>query len=334
MNSIFKILNNRYAYHIYFWLLLYVVFVIWGSEINKSVNYGFRMSFAFVFPWMLAAYTHFYLLTRFFSKRKYLIYFSLLIPIIAAFGFLSELAVDKILFENQFERSGYTDVAIVLVVTTGLRYFRRGINQQYRMQEMEAKQLKSELNLLKSQINPHFLFNTLNNLFSAAQKNNDLETADGLLRLSHLMRYMIYESNAELVSLEKEIDYIRNYIDLKKLSLEKQEILQVRLPITDQFKSLFISPMILIPFIENAFKHGLNSQERNSIEIFLGIEEKILNLNVKNSFSHLKEHSNKETSGTGLENVKRRLLLVYPGRHSLAITSDNAFFYVDLKIEL
>jgi LytS/YehU family sensor histidine kinase len=118
------------------------------------------------------------------------------------------------------------------------------------------------------------------------------------------------------------------------LSLDKQDVLKISLPVTNQFKSVFISPMILIPFIENAFKHGLNSQERNSIEIFLGIEEKILNLNVKNSFSHLKEHSNKETPGIGLENVKRRLLLVYPGRHSLAITSDNAFFYVDLKIEL
>lgn len=176
-------------------------------------------------------------------------------------------------------------MAIVLMVTTGLRYFRRGINQQYRMREMEAKQLKSELNLLKSQINLHFLFNTLNNLFSAAQKNNDLETADGLLRLSHLMRYMIYESNVELVSLGKEIDYIRNYIVLKMLSLDKQEVLKVSLPATDQFKSVFISPMIFIPFIENAFKHGLNSQEQNSIEIFLTIENKILNLKVKNSVS-------------------------------------------------
>ena len=118
------------------------------------------------------------------------------------------------------------------------------------------------------------------------------------------------------------------------LSLDKQEILKVSLPLTDQFKSLFISPMILIPFIENAFKHGLNTEERNSIEIFLGIENKILNLKVKNSFSHLKEQSNKKTPGIGLENAKRRLLLVYPGRHSLAINSDNAFFNVDLKIEL
>jgi len=130
------------------------------------------------------------------------------------------------------------------------------------------------------------------------------------------------------------LDYIRNYIDLKKLSLEKQEILQAKLPLTDQFKSLFISPMILIPFIENAFKHGLNTEGQNSIEIFLGIEKKILTLKVKNSFSYLKEQSDKETPGIGLENVKRRLLLVYPGRHSIAITSDNAFFNVDLKIEL
>jgi len=333
MNSIIRILNHRYAYHIYFWSLLYTVFIFFGSG-NQSIYYGIRMSFAFIFPWMIATYVHFYLHTQFFNKRKYLIYILLIIPLILLFGYLSELSVDKIIFESEYDRSGYTDVTIILVFTTGLRYFRRGINQQYRMQEMEANQLKAELNLLKSQVNPHFLFNTLNNLFSVAQKNNDNETADGLLKLSRLMRYMIYESNAELVSLEKEITYIKNYIELQKLRFDNQELLKVNLQITDNFKSTFICPMILIPFIENAFKHGLSTEEHNKIDIALGIENKTLNLKVKNTISNLKNGTDKKNSGIGLDNVKRRLNLVYPNRHDLTINSDNEFFYVDLKIEL
>ena len=292
------------------------------------------MCFAFIFPWILATYAHFYIHSRFFNKRKYLIYFVLVVVSILLFGYLSELSVNKILYESVFERSGYTDITIVLAVTTGLRYFRRGINQQYIMQEMEAKQLKAELNLLKSQVNPHFLFNTLNNLFSIAQKNNDDETANGLLKLSQLMRYMIYESNVELVSLEKEITYIKNFIELQKLRFDNQDLLKVNLQITNNYKSIFICPMILIPFIENAFKHGLSMEDNNPIDISLSIENKTLNLKVKNTISNLKRDTNKINRGIGLDNVKRRLNLVYPDRHVLSIFSDNEFFYVDLKIEL
>lgn len=333
MNTLFKIITHRIAYHIYFWSLLYFAFLFTGLR-DENLNFGLRLSIAFIFPWMIATYTHFYIHTKFFNKRKYLIYFALVLPIIILFGYLSELSVDKILYEKVFDRSGYTDIIIILAVTTGLRYFHRGINQQYNMQEMEAKQLKAELNLLKSQVNPHFLFNTLNNLFSIAQKNNDNETADGLLKLSQLMRYMIYESNVELVSLEKEITYIKNYIELQKLRFDNQDLLQVNLQITDSFKSKFICPMILIPFIENAFKHGLSVEDHNLIDISLGIENKVLNLIVKNSISNLKNGTDKKNSGIGLENVKRRLNLVYPNRHTLEIKSDNEFFNVDLKIEL
>lgn len=333
MNSTFRILNHRLAYHIYFWSVLFSVFTFFGSE-NNTLYYGVRMSFAFIFPWILATYTHFYIHTRFFNKRKYLIYFAFAVLTIILFGFLSELSVNKILSDRVFERSGYTDVTLIILVTTGLRYFRRGINQQYRMQEMEAKQLKAELNLLKSQVNPHFLFNTLNNLFSIAQKNKDDETADGLLKLSQLMRYMIYESNVELVSLEKEITYIKNFIELQKLRFDNPELLKVNLQITNNFKSIFICPMILIPFIENAFKHGLSVEDHNMIDISLAIENKTLKLKVKNAISNLNTGTDKKNSGIGLDNVKRRLNLVYPNRHVLSINSDKEFFYVDLKIEL
>lgn len=333
MNSLFKLLNHRFAYHIYFWGLLLTAFIFIGSS-TKGLNYRLQMSFAFLFPWMLATYIHFYIHTQLFSKRKYYIYIASVILIIVLFGYLSELSVNKILSDSNFDRSGYVDVILILSVTTGLRYFRRGINQQYRMQEMEANQLNAELNLLKSQINPHFLFNTLNNLFSIAQKNDDNETANGLLKLSNLMRYMIYESNVDLVSLEKEINYIENFIELQRLRFDNQEFLKVDLQISGNLKSIFICPMILIPFIENAFKHGISVENHNSIDISLAVENKTLNLKVKNSITNLKNGIGKKNSGIGHNNVTRRLNLVYPNRHILTINSDNEFFDVDLKIEL
>lgn len=332
MNKIFSVLNHRFAYHIYLWGLLFVGFLFWGSNDNGLIG-SLKMSFAFLFPWIIATYTHFFIHTQLFLKRRYLFYGLAAVALILFFGYLSELAVNTILHEKHYERSGYTDVIIILAITTGLRYFRRGISQQYRMQEMEARQLKSELNLLKSQVNPHFLFNTLNNLFSIAQKNNDDETADGLLKLSQLMRYMIYESNVDLVSLEKEITYIRNYIDLQKLRFENQELLKIKFQTTDNLKSTFICPMMLIPFIENAFKHGLSTESQNLIDISLSIENKVLNLIVKNTVSN-RNLTDKKNSGIGLENVKRRLNLVYPNKHKLTIDSDNDFFRVNLIIEL
>jgi len=333
MNRFFSVLNHRIAYHIYLWGLLFAVFLFFGSKDDRLVE-GLEMSFAFIFPWIIAAYIHFFIHTQLFLKRKYLFYGILVVFLILISGYFSELTVNTLLYEKHYERSGYTDVIIILVITTGLRYFRRGINQQYRMQEMEARQLKAELNLLKSQVNPHFLFNTLNNLFSIAQKNSDDETATGLLKLSQLMRYMIYESNVDLVSLEKEISYIRNYIDLQKLRFENQDLLKLNLQIADNFRSIFICPMILIPFIENAFKHGLSVEDHNFIDISINTDNRTLKMTVKNSISNLSNSTSKKNSGIGLENVKKRLNLVYPNRHNLFIHSDEQFFYVDLKIEL
>ncbi len=292
------------------------------------------MSFAFILPWMIATYAHFFLHTRFFNRRQYYIYILLIIPLVIICGFLSELSVDKIMYESEYERSGYFDIIIVIAFTTGLRYFRRGVNQQYRLQEMEAKQLKAELSLLKSQVNPHFLFNTLNNLFSIAQKNDDEETAQGLIKLSQLMRYMIYESNAEFVSLEKEINYIEDYIELQKIRVNSQEFPKIKLDITGTYKAIFISPMILIPFIENAFKYGMSAEDQNLIDIFLGIEGGILKLRVKNTISNFTNESDNMNSGIGLNNVKRRLELIYPARHILSIQSDRTLFEVDLRIEI
>ncbi len=204
------------------------------------------------------------------------------------------------------------------------------------MQEMESKQLKAELSLLKSQINPHFLFNTLNNLYSIAKKYGDSEAAEGLLKLSQLMRYMIYDSNAELVSLEKEIEYIEDYVELQRLRVNQHEFPKIHLETTGDFRSNFISPMMLIPFIENAFKHGSGGKDRNLIDIQIRLEKKVLKLKVMNPMgdNHNTTGSNKIGSGIGLENVSRRLNLIYPDRHSLSIKSDNDCFRIELIIDL
>lgn len=333
MNYIFKVLNHRVAYHLYFWAALFGAFMFFSSVPGKPFS-GLRIGFAFLFPWMIATYCHFYIHSAYFLKRKYLIYFGLLVLLIALFGYFSEIFVDSMLPEKKYERSGYTDVAIIVIITTGISYFRKGINQQYKMQELEARHIKSELNLLKSQVNPHFLFNTLNNLFSVAQKNNDMETANGLLKLSQLMRYMIYESNAEFVKVEKEFNYIKDYVELQKLRFEDSGLIKIDLHVSINHEVAFISPMILIPFVENAFKHGIGAGHQNQINIKLACENKTLFLKVENTFCHIEKALENKSSGFGLENVKRRLKLVYPNQHKLLISSDEGFFKVDLEISL
>jgi two-component system LytT family sensor kinase len=199
--------------------------------------------------------------------------------------------------------------------------------------QREAYQLSTEIKFLKSQINPHFLFNTLNNLFSMAQDNGNDKLADGISKLSGMMRYMIYESNAETVPLKNEIEYIKSCIALNKLRYADDEAL-VNFKYSEQVPDVFIAPMIFIPFIENAFKHGVLINNTSPIDISIAVNDKALLFICENkNYSFVKKMEN-DKSGIGLENVKRRLDLVYPGKHELIIKNDENLFHVELKIDL
>jgi len=203
-------------------------------------------------------------------------------------------------------------------------------NSERQKKELENEKLASELAFLKSQINPHFLFNTLNNVYSLAFKKSD-DTPDAIIKLSKLMRYMLYESNERQVFLSKEIDYLHNYIDLQKLRLP--ETVEIKFNVEGDIEGRLIEPMLLIPFVENAFKHGVSYNEKSQINISikLNADELLFVVDNKINNAQLTEESG---SGIGLLNVKRRLSLLYPGKHKIIIKDDTYEYRVILKIYL
>lgn len=198
--------------------------------------------------------------------------------------------------------------------------------------ELAAVQLDTEVKFLKSQVNPHFLFNTLNNLFSMAQKRGHDSLADGISKLSGMMRYMIYESNEEYVPLKKEIEYLEDCIVLNKLRYADNEAL-VKFDFPSDTSGVNVAPMLFIPFVENAFKHGIIIGQSSEINISITITNKQLTFTCTNTIYSVKKME-REKGGIGLENVKRRLDLLYPGKYELFTKTDDNRYIVNLGITI
>ncbi|MDB4901225.1 MAG: ypdA 1 [Mucilaginibacter sp.] len=229
------------------------------------------------------------------------------------------------------------NILLIFVFTLGssIAYFfsKAWIKNELIRKQLEAHQLSTEIKFLKSQINPHFLFNTLNNLFSMAQGKGNEELADGISRLSAMMRYMIYESNTDRVSLGREIEYLEDCILLNKLRYADGEV-KLTFNYPEQTDGLFISPMIFIPFVENAFKHGVSIGQSSQIDIFISVENKQVIFTCENkNYSFIKKMAD-NNSGIGLENVRRRLELVYGNKYELAIKNEEDKYAVKLKLNL
>lgn len=181
--------------------------------------------------------------------------------------------------------------------------------------DLEQEKLRAELTALKHQVNPHFLFNVLNSLYGLAFRNDDEPTAEGIAKLSLLMRYMLYESNDAEVLLEKEIEYLENYISLQKLRLDDRTELLFEVKGTVVGKS--IAPMLLIPFVENAFKFGISTAKKSFVHIILTISQDALVFETHNSIHEVNIPVEDGIGGIGLENVRKRLELLYPGKYTL-----------------
>lgn len=199
------------------------------------------------------------------------------------------------------------------------------------IQQRETENLKSELLFLRSQVSPHFMFNVLNNMVALARKKSDL-LEPSLIKLSSLMRYMLYETDEQKVPLEKEIDYIQSYIDLQQQRFGKN------VKVCTVFNNIGggneIEPMLLIPFVENAFKHGTGIIENAQINIELKEDGGILQFVVSNRYNDISNESKDKNSGIGLNNVQRRLNLLYGKNHALLINKKDGWFTVSLQINL
>lgn len=199
------------------------------------------------------------------------------------------------------------------------------------VKEKEYEGLKTELSFLRSQISPHFIFNVLNNMVSLARKKSD-RLEPSLIRLSGLMRYMLYESDETRVPLCREIEYLESYINLQTLRFGNDIRIHTDLGQPDQH--IYIEPMLLIPFVENAFKHSAAGMEDPFIDIRLSVTKGVLDLSVKNNYRSGEALSADRSSGIGLANVKRRLNLLYGNKHVLLISETNGIYKVSLQINL
>lgn len=197
-----------------------------------------------------------------------------------------------------------------------------------RLKETEAARQKAEVAYLQAQVNPHFFFNTLNSLYSLALEKSD-QLPDALVTLSNMMRYVLTEANKTKVPLQKEIDYIKSYIELQQLRIAGTA--EVKLSFNGTITSQEITPLLLIPFIENAFKYGVNPEEKSAIEIEIDIAENELHMLVKNNKVHI---SKVDKTGLGIENARQRLQLQYPGAHTLTVHENTEVFSVSLLITL
>jgi len=214
-------------------------------------------------------------------------------------------------------------------LSLGLRFSEKLVLNERMRKEAEKEKLHNELALLKHQINPHFLFNTLNSIYSLALIKSD-QTAEAVMKLSDMMRYVIQDVEHETVPLELELAYVNHYVELQKIRLSQNVDVQIHL--AGDPKPYVIPPMILVPFIENAFKYGTSSHENAMIRIDLSITEGVLTFKVSNQVFAGREKM--ETFGIGIQNTRQRLNLMYPGRHQLDLTNTSKVFMVNLEITL
>ena len=282
----------------------------------------------------ISCYTSAYVLyPRYLLKKKLFSYlgFTLLICLFIALvsGYVTNLFTDlptPIIWAHIGTK--FFIVLFVMGTGTAYRFIMDVMKQEYQQKEGMAM----ELSFLRSQVSPHFMFNTLNSMVALARKKSDkLEPA--LMELSNLMHYMLYESDEEKVNLSKEIDYIQSYIDLQTLRFGHN--VKIKFAVNKPLPSdPCIEPMLLIPLIENAFKHGIGLIDAPEIDIQLHVEKEELALLVRNKYNDTTMETRDKTSGIGLVNLERRLKLLYPQKYSMNVSKNGTYFKASLKLNL
>lgn len=231
------------------------------------------------------------------------------------------------------------NIGFQLLITAPLSWViykrRMAGDQELYILKTELGRSNANFDFLRSQINPHFLFNALNTLYGTAIQERADRTSEGIQRLGDMMRFMLQENIQDKISLTREVEYLNNYITLQKLRTDTSPDVKIQVEIEEQMSILQISPMLLIPFVENAFKHGISLREPSHIKITLQTKDGTLYFDVHNSIRLKSENDpEKDKSGIGLNNVKQRLRLLYPNKHELIIRETGKEFFIHLTIQL
>ncbi|RMG20495.1 MAG: histidine kinase [Bacteroidetes bacterium] len=329
---------QRQWFPLIFHLLLWTVWI--GLPIiNAGDNERFRLFSLWMIPVSLTNIPLFlinseWLIPRIYRQKGVAAYLFSLILLAAAFSVLQYFMKDWIIpDELRFHRLAVfwtvVPVIFVLAISTGYGFIMELNKQEKIRQEEQQERLKSELSFLRSQISPHFIFNILNSIVYLIRSKSELaETVT--IKLSELMRYMLYTSEAGQVPLHTELEYLKNYIALQKIRFG--EDVDIQFNIEGAEAGQHIEPMLMIPFVENAFKHGVGMIEQAKIDIFIKFDETSLVFLVTNKLSPQASEDKDASSGIGIRNVKRRLELLYPDRHQLDIRQEQGLFRVELRL--
>ncbi len=330
--------KNRVFQHILFWSLSFLVLLNILKVSAEVQQIDLIYTTIFHLPIVLVVYLNLNVLfPGLLEKQNYFFYsLSVLTLIAMGAGFYILLFGNWIdyIFTGYYFIAYYSfwDISLYFLIYITLTSLLRLARGWFRLQEMETEKNETELKALRSQINPHFLFNSLNSIYSLARKKSDL-VPEKVIQLSDLLRHIIYESDLDFVPLEKEIEMIQNYIELQNLRTSEKE--KIELKIAGDLKRKKIAPMLFLPFVENSFKHGLKGGGSNAfVSLNIKVSENSLKFTIENRKGKNKIEQDNKYQGIGIENVKKRLELIYTGNYSLNIFDSDKTFKVTLDLKL
>jgi sensor histidine kinase YesM len=339
-SRLLQFIQQPWLLHAIFWILVFAMMMMAGPGNHTSTMEVVRKLIHLSF-YMLVVYINLgYLIPRFLSQKNFMTYVLLLLAMVAVFTpikvmmlYVTYDEVDPREYLIMNQQNIFLLLFMIASGSTIIRIVSDWQRHQRDRKDLETQRMQSEIKFLKSQINPHFLFNTLNSLYALTLKKSD-KAPEIVIKLSEMMRYMLYECNERRVPLQKEVNYIQNYLALEALRQSGQADIQFKVEgqVTDQT----IAPLIFIPFLENSFKHGLNHQiSEGYVKVVMKVFENKLLLRILNSKpAQARKSPDKTSGGIGLENVQRRLNLLYPSQYKLDIEDNEKEHIVELSLDL
>ncbi len=334
--------SYRFWRHLAFWLVHIIVFTFMFRQANQNLGTQFLLSTVWALLFIIYIYPIMYLfIPQFLLKGKYG-QFTLIMLLWGVGGWywnyvcrahvffpIANLLHFKVGVKNPWAPVSFLTMNSMAGFASMIVLFKYWIKKQNDWLLAEKDKVTAELQLLKAQVHPHFLFNTLNNIYSFSLDASP-KTPQMILKLSSLLSYMLYECKANEVLLEKEIEIMKNYIDLEKERYANR--LEVSINVEGDIKGKYIAPLLILPFLENAFKHGTSEQlEKPWLNMDISVKQKTFRCKIANSKN---DELIKATGGIGIENVQKRLEYLYPGRHELKLGDEGDFFVVSLQLEL
>jgi len=333
--------HTRILQHVGFWMLFILLFVVIYGPVFNNYPWLFLSSMVMLpFTMALVYIINYRILPLYMKRKRYTRLGLILLIILATEPLLIRMLVmilsgEEITLESLVDYNllpFYFETGLIVFIAFSIKLFKESIREREEKAQMEKQKLQAELTALRSQLNAHFLFNTLNNLYGLAMQKSD-RAPQAILMLSEMLNFVLYECSVDAYSLNKELDFINNYMELEKLRYGQR--LKIHLEKELENRDVSLAPLLLFPFVENSFKHGTSKMIRKVwIRMQIRTTKDMLLFEVENSKRPPIDEEPRTEGGVGLENVKKRLEILYPLKHSLLIREDDSSFLISLTLHI